>query len=968
MNKQIELGLEGAFKVDLFDGSNQLVSTTDYFSNFITPTGLSYPYIYPFADCFRYLSIGRSAIANSGTTGLNAFGTTGLLDPINSYQVSNGTSQTANYIDWRAYATGGETATCGTVVTEQGPRFYRAWNIPSGNGLVMNEPTADGLAVSEFMVSPSSGSDPTGKWAFSRVVRNLFIPNGHRAVVSYQLRVNIKNTGVTMFSGGTFKTGNAEIENDIELVSGWANLSGYYRQVYHGLRCVDQIGMSYIPKLGDAMEPSSQNTSKMVWYLSPDNSQFDVNENGSNQTSIPDAYKSPGLMAYIRTMDLRGVTAYSSEVGAAKGNLTSLYHRSNPPVSTIPANITTLTDIRIGRSNSPLLLPVINNYFTADGSAFTYQSRQDNNTKAISYATPGWKKFSSYFSDFGKIAVFSSFTDNIPFQATGQNLITGRKKTVTRKSVFSPINSLGYNTRFGSMVFAYNAGGTSPAKTYYPMVDVLFFDSSGRSLMPHYRYITGIQMVERGSGIAESTVFISGTGISGENIRRLSPRKTFQGSGNIDMLTHATPAILGGSPQIRFGQVFSGGALNTGVTGLSKNFIYNGTGYSGFGAVYGVVADGGYWAAYDVGLVDKNLNSLFEPSPSGDIYWPDFNPASKLFLKFTGIKYFDTGIGVVDDFDNWFNGKKQILSEPVFYRTGIFSPSGVVTSLPYTGDTLIFTNTGASDTTQTYTTSGYFITTKFYDNSTGISLSEVKANFVGDPSLVRLTGFVVNVGTTAGKLNGLAWQDGGAVPTTAAAFRFVPKISTFSLPNTILAISGAMVPLARIESFFSGGKEFRGYPAATGGNPFLDTDDNYIFFTGFSGTTPVYVTYVTGLSFFRWNPSANNNFINPGSGHWFNAFSNLTGRMPVTKFCPPTGFLLHNEFVINNNNGTSVTTGYRLLTHFSEPVNSGFLSTGTRGGEYPALSMDNGLEVFLDISWSSPCGSNTQGGTCYEPI
>jgi hypothetical protein len=967
MNKHVELGLEGAFKVDLFDGNGSMVSTTDYFSNFITPTGLWYPYVYSFSDCFRYLSIGRSTVANSGTKALGTLGTTGLLDPINSYQVSNGTSQGANYIDWRAYATGGETATCGTVVTEQGPRFYRAWNIPSGN-VVMNEPTADGLLIGEFMVSPSSGSDPTGRYAFSRVVRNLFIPNGHRAVVSYQLRINIRNTGITIFSGGTFKTGNAEIENDIDLVSGWANLSGYYRQVYHGLRCVDSLGMTYIPKLGDGMEPSSKNTSKMVWYLSPDNSQFDVNENGSNQTSITEAYKSPGLMGYIRTMDLRNQQSVAAgTISALKGNLTSLYHSTSLSETTIPASITTLTNIRVGASNGALMLPQINNYFIADPSAgtFNYQSRQENSTKSISYATPGWRKFSSFYSDFGKQAVVSSFTDNLPFQATGQNLITGRKKSLTRKSVFSPINSYGYNTRFGSMVFAYANGGTTSSATrvYYPLIDVLFFDTSGRSLMPHYRYVTGVQMVERGSGIVESTVFISGTGISGEFMRRLTPRKTFQGSGNFDMTTHTTYTSLGGSPQVRFGDIFSGGALNTGNTGLSKNFIFNGTGYSGWGAVYGVVADGQYWAGRDVGLVDKNLNLLVEPSSSGDLYWPDFNVSSKLYLKFTGIKYFDTGIGVVEDTDNWFDGRKQIAGEPIFYRTGFFTPTGVVTSLPYTGDSLIMTITGGSDTTQTYVTSGYYITTKFYDNSTGISLSDVKTNFVGDPTTVRLTGFVVSSNTIVGKLNGLAWQDGGIVPTTNAAFRFVPQLGTFSLPNTILAISGAIVPLTRITNFFSGGKEFRGYPAATGASAFFDGDDTYIFFTGFSGTTPLYVTYVTGSSFFRWNPSANNNFI--GSGHWFSAYSNLTGKIPLSKFCPPTGILLHNEFV---NSPQNVTSGYRLLSHFSEPVNSGFLSTGTRGGEYPALSMDNGLEVFLDISWSSPCGSNTAGGTCYEPI
>ena len=64
MKASVEYGLEGQFKVDTYDQAGELVSTTDYFNNFITATGLSYPYTYNFSDCFRFLSCGICNLPN----------------------------------------------------------------------------------------------------------------------------------------------------------------------------------------------------------------------------------------------------------------------------------------------------------------------------------------------------------------------------------------------------------------------------------------------------------------------------------------------------------------------------------------------------------------------------------------------------------------------------------------------------------------------------------------------------------------------------------------------------------------------------------------------------------------------------------------------------------------------------------------------------------------------------------------
>ena len=71
MKANTEYGLEGSFKVDFFDRAGKLIDSTDYFSNFITYSGLIYPLTYHFPECFRFLSIGTSNAANSiNTTGL----------------------------------------------------------------------------------------------------------------------------------------------------------------------------------------------------------------------------------------------------------------------------------------------------------------------------------------------------------------------------------------------------------------------------------------------------------------------------------------------------------------------------------------------------------------------------------------------------------------------------------------------------------------------------------------------------------------------------------------------------------------------------------------------------------------------------------------------------------------------------------------------------------------------------------
>ena len=937
--KKINYSLEGSFKVDLFSGG-ALQSTTDWFSNFITPTGLMYPTGYAFADCFRYLSIGSSNTPSQGSLAQGSFGTTGLTTIIPSYVTSAGT-QNGQYIDWRGYASGVQTSNCGTTITETGPRFYRAWYIPTGSDDVTINEGGGGLDIREFMVSPSSGNSP-GQYAFSRVTRALYIPNGFRAIVSYQLKINIQNTGLTYLAPASFNTSNAEISNDAAIVARWANLSGYYRQVYFGLRCVDNLGFTYIPKFGDGMEPASRNLSKMVWYLSPDNSQFDVNGLGGPQPTFGKSYQADGLMYHIgrneMPLDLGNVISQTNYDSMSSDDLAAAYNNTIlSPIDNIPDENILPDNIRLGSTSTPLHLPQLDNYQRiqddSDITNFTYQLKQSSSngfdTRTISYATPGINQFSTFITDFGKKAAFASNTTKTPFSTGAANSITGRKKTVTRKSTFSPSSSLGYNTRFGSMVYAYEASDITETvgnRQYWPMIDCQFIDSSGKFLLPHYRYVSGIYMTDRGTGILQAAMYLSG--IYGGNIYKFGVHRTFQGpyspsfnhwlTGIYAETLYAPDLVtvigIGYSGWINSG--ISSDPNSYGVTGLS----IGGTGYtSGWGAVYGLVVDQNF---YDIQTPDTVIHS--HPASgnitnTGHVFWPYIAPENRVRVYVSGLQYWTPEFSgnIFSDSSLWFNPNQQIIKDINFDRLDAsFNP---IVSTDYAKNVTGFT--------------GFCLSTGRFNG--GI----IPINAIVGNSSYAFTGYVVPAArNTAGQLKGTSWVDtAGAMPTDSLSF--IPTLSDY-----VLTSQPGSPTIKRVTSLFNTFTD-RGYPNGTGLTPIKSNDVTLMFFTGFSGSSPrsgLYLTYISG--------NASNQLI---------AYSYLSGRVSLTDFGAPTGLVLHGEKY-----GTTFLP--RLATNFA-PANTGDsnIYTAVTGGEYPALSLDNGLELYLDLSWKSSCGPTTIN--CVDP-
>lgn len=514
--------LEGKFKVDIFNKEGVLIESTDWFNNFITPTGLSYIYRYKFADCFRYLSLGTSAEQNSGDKG-GATGTTGLHGKIDFLRTNldsgirptitgeNGVwykgdpytgTLNAQYMGSWAY----EPSANSIMESPSGPKFYRTWRVPFYDSILTGYGATNGLEIKEFMVSPSSGEDLLGNNAFSRVVRNVTIPDQTYAFISYQLGIGLGSTSIQILSGKTFDTGSADIINEKNEVEQWSNLSGYYRQTYHGLAWIDANGTTFTPKYGAIMEPSWTGMDSCRFYLSPDNGQFDVHPTGGAQTNEAEAYSTDGLLKFIYESPFQDVISDSNK------------DSSTPASPKLPTNI---------RLNGKA--PHIYDY-TSQGDN-TLSSLKDYDYQKFSNATPGATTYGTgLYSDsaqFGNKVLISTKGFNIP--ATS---LTGRVRTLTRRHSFMPSQSLGKNTRFGSMVYAYN-----DSTNYWPMIDCMFIDNSGQSLMAHYRQITGIYFDNRGSGILDAFAFTVPA------LDKPFTHRTFQGPGTGDLNSH--PALLG---------------------------------------------------------------------------------------------------------------------------------------------------------------------------------------------------------------------------------------------------------------------------------------------------------------------------------------------------------------------------------------------------------------------------------------
>ena len=731
-----EFGLHGAFKVDIYDKAGQLVESTDYFNNFITQTGLFYPYRYNFADCFRFLSLGINGGANTmGTAGLHGSAVTALC--------KEGGKQTNHWQTWSYLGLNtldkhgsASAGSCGTIVEAAGPAWYRGWVLPTGANSFLEADTS----ISEFVVSPSSGDDLSGKFAFSRVPRSVLIPSGTRTIVTYRLQVKIKHTGLNYFYKDTFNTGDAEVSEYHHLVSGFANLSGYYRQCYHGLRCVDNQGITFIPKYGDPLEPSNTKLKNIAIYFSPDNSQFDVNKFGGGLTNASSSTETLRLKAESGSYQTDGLLALSFNHSLnvdANVPENNYYNNSEMSLSAFPEDSNSIfklaKDIRLKplSSEKPPRLSDYSKSTTSNvdlnSSSYDFLKEGDLGNLAVSMSTFGKEGFIEGDFDRGFLATHSSLMSNL---GVNFDSFTGRKRQITRKAFITPINALGHNSRFASLVYAYKNGAT-----YYPAVDCMFFDSSGRSVMQHYRKFKTCNLTDRGRGILDCTLttnprtfgpfhvktiqgpiikdslksYISGYSGFYEQTQEtklnqygytetvtVPPRATLI-PGDIEIGYEAPgnlgPKSLESNPKI--------GYLHSGKFGINPTNL-NDRPYYGFGAVQGHLLlknslGNQDSSLYDNGIVNHQIEIRVPISPTdpeysssntskvvrnaepllgkypestGKLYWPTVQH-NELKLATEGLTYYSPGIGPVIDNGGYFQrGGQQMVTDVLLLPTG----------------------------------------------------------------------------------------------------------------------------------------------------------------------------------------------------------------------------------------------------------------------------------------------------------
>ena len=1073
MKTSVEYGLQGQFKVDVYNQSGELIDTTDYFDNFITQTGLSYPYDYNFSDCFRFLSLGNGTTPNTMlTTGLRGAASVIIAKNIDTniseYQQLHYLDH--SHLDVKSAASAGS---CGTRVGADGPAMYRGWIIPTGENMFM----ADTFSINEFAVYPSSGNDPTGKYAFSRVVRGVTLPSGTKTIVTYMLNVKIKNTGAHYFNSGTFNTGNAEVSEQKHLVKSFGDLSGYYRQVYHGLRCVDNQGRTFIPKYGDPMEPSNIKLNQLAIYFSPDNSQFDSNVKGGAAFSVDHSYATDGLYALSFNHDLDvDANVPDEQIYNNKALVPSAEPQND---STSPFKLT--KDIRLKPASSTERPPRLSNYLKTptntinlNESNYDYLVEGGGDT-SVSMATYGHQLLQPNQFDKGFITSFSSMMSNLGVQ---YHDTTGRRRKLTRKGFITPINALGHNTRFGSLVYAYRNGSS-----YYPAVDCLFYDSSGRSVMAHYREFSGVKFSERGKAIINCTLSTEPRTYGGFHVRGVQGPIVFEADngksfitghsgfyegttvemeGNYGTVTVEVPPLAtraydtlssgqnlpkpcsgGTEPDstIQADCEEAGGTWApyivpgfTGGDGLAGGFgivNVNGAGYYGVGAVQGYFTP----ATKDYGIVDHHFNAcpcinasrgypeytnqadcvanaecvgfpdktqgecagaggtwtnhtwddtsvLTKPAKTDPIYWPNME-GSEVTFKVRDLKYYHHGIGVVSDPAGFFTANSQMVSDIAFVSTTPMDSCQGDASTPVTNDFL--TLSSVTQNAWSSTCQAGFIVSKAtgdvtngdYDGSqidATTNTNILKDNLINLSNLTigtdkitgsALTGYLVpvNASNQANIVN-TSWK--GTPAAWSALTDKVPFPVSMKEEEVYLGMldSSHLFDFATVDKIFDGFGEFpaqgTNFGARLSGHstgPFKSTDGTLWqpVFTGYSvrcteeehetkaaceganpaGTWEVDPLYLMAL---RANHEGGDVDATPSC--------ELNGVVSMTDFLPPEGQFIHYE-------------SYRLLPNFaSGQANSDayFREDIHQGGAYPGMSSLNTMEVYLDITWSAPCG------------
>ena len=608
-------------------------------------------------------------------------------------------------------------------------------------------------------------------------------------------------------------------------------------------------------------------------------------------------------------------------------------------------------DIRLGGAGGREINLLSNTNYTGILPSFSYYSKNVVNARLadVSFATPGYVGFDDVnYLNYGQRAIFSSYLKRNPIDTgmyqTGALLPDNatpnpwqRVKKSTRFARISPIQSLGFNSRYGSMVLAYLpnppsvslAGGTA-------YVDYLFFDSSGRSARtPHYRLIPDVYFVERGSGVSNGFVTITGNGVDyspNSPIQRINGLRLCMGPGvatstnssgiNIDSSWHFNQnnnyAGYGGRSVLCPGTNVPSNCQGRSDTNANYNNTY--TADVGWGAVYGFLynypAASTYALPMDTCLIDVPAQGNFVsdnggniPNPTGDyskLCWPFPGSPINLQVLVTGMSYFSPlfNTNIQDPNDLVQNNGYQYFSDII---SGGNSVSGAYQSF----SSLRFFGQG--------TYSGAWIDISLNNNP-------VNSYTISASSSPALTGLSL----LPSDINNFIYSTGSYIGSQTGIYSgfYSGKYSDYSTGIHTGIYSGTYVATGFYTGIYTGLYVgiYTGFYTGT--------------YTGlYSGTHTGHGTYTgsyTGL--FTGNPIFD-------SGMYLSA----------TQWKKPSGMIHHVESCnyYYRNDYSIMSTGCRLLPNYASGNNTGTNHYDPmRGGSYPGMSMENGMELFFDLTWS----------------
>jgi len=323
------ISIDGQFKADIYNHSNELINSGDWAGNYVTSTGLSYPLTMPFADTFMYLSLGSGKQPSDlYTTGLWSGSKPHIYSPNGAHPIKY------NFL----WTTGIVPDGCGTTSHPWGVELFRAWRVPEDPGMYLEED----LHVSELMTSPAttgglgitgtSYPDPfaggkfsdtsSGRSAFNRVLKDFTVPSGDYAVVTYKMNFVLDKEVRTFdpFIGLNNAKGAGKTT--------WQKLTGAARIMHPGIQIIPSAstsnegegggegggggeeggestgpGKASMQKYGQPLEPSC--SGNMYAYFSTDNTQyrFDPFWGGAARTNLQRLTDNNGVHHWANPID-----------------------------------------------------------------------------------------------------------------------------------------------------------------------------------------------------------------------------------------------------------------------------------------------------------------------------------------------------------------------------------------------------------------------------------------------------------------------------------------------------------------------------------------------------------------------------------------------------------------------------------------------------------------------------------------